>query len=208
MPPGPFPYPFLGNIPQIISADPVRPFSKLAEKYGDIPNGNAVILNTASLVREEKLAPRRQEDLMGKSPESFYPFGEIMGHNMASSHYSPAYLFERKVFVSAMHIFGAGIERASVRAGHAVDIAMKEIGNKPGRSFSPKNLLEFAIFVQLLEWLTSKKIALDDPILKELNEFAAIMTRQALLNTMYELCPFLCYLPTQIFSGNKASTTD
>jgi hypothetical protein len=54
MPAGPFPYPFLGNIPHIISADPVRPFSKLAEKYGDIftvtfPNGNAVILNTASL---------------------------------------------------------------------------------------------------------------------------------------------------------------
>ncbi|CAB4029444.1 steroid 17-alpha-hydroxylase 17,20 lyase-like [Paramuricea clavata] len=184
------------------STNPVKPFSKLAEKYGDIftvtfPNDDAVILNTASLVREAKLAPGRQEDLMGKSPESFYPFGEIMGHNMASSDYSPAYLFERKVFVSAMHIFGAGIERASVRAGHAVDIAIKEIGNKPGRSFSPKNLLESSIVVQLLEWLTSKKMALDDPIVKELNEFAAIMTRQALLNTIYQLCPFLCYLPTQ-----------
>ena len=202
MPAGPFPYPFLGNIPQIMSADPVRPFSKLAEKYGDIftvtfPNGNAVILNTASLAREAKLAPGRQEDLMGKSPKYFYPFGEIMGHNLAGSDYSPAYLFERKVFVSAMHIFGAGIEQASVRAGHAVDIAIKEIENKPGRSFSPKNLLESSIVVQLLEWLTSKKIALDDPIVKELNEFAAIMSRQALLNTMYQLFPFLCYLPTQ-----------
>ncbi|CAB3992607.1 steroid 17-alpha-hydroxylase 17,20 lyase-like [Paramuricea clavata] len=109
MPPGPSPYPFLGNIPQIISADPVRPFSKLAEKYGDIytvtfPKANAVIFNTASLVREDRLAPGRQEVLLGKSPESFYPFGEIMGHNMAGSDYSLAYLFERKVFVSAMHI--------------------------------------------------------------------------------------------------------
>ena len=130
MPPGPFPYPFLGNIPQIISADPVRPLSKLAEKYGDIstvtfPNGNAVILNTTSLVREARIAPGRQEVLLGKSSESFYPFGEILGHNMAGSDYSPAYLFERKVFVSAMHIFGAGIEQASLRAGHAVDIAIK-----------------------------------------------------------------------------------
>ena len=204
MPAGPFPYPFIGNIPQIISADPVRPFSKLAEKYGDIftvtfPNGNAVILNTASLVREARLAPGRQEDLAGKSPESFFPFGEIMGHNMAGSDYSPAYLFEKKVFVSAMHSFGAGIEQASVRAGHAVDIAMKEIENKPGRSFSPKNLFESSIVVQLLEWLTSKKIALDDPIVKDLNEFNAIMGRQALLNTMYQLFPFLCYLPTQFF---------
>ena len=208
MPAGPFPYPFIGNIPQIMSADPVRPFSKLAEKYGDIftvtfPNGNAVILNTASLVREARLAPGRQEDLAGKSPESFFPFGEIMGHNMAGSDYSPAYLFEKKVFVSAMHSFGAGIEQASVRAGHAVDIAMKEIENKPGRSFSPKNLFESSIVVQLLEWLTSKKIALDDPIVKDLNEFNAIMGRQALLNTVYQLFPFLCYLPTQFFPDIK-----
>ncbi|CAB4040453.1 steroid 17-alpha-hydroxylase 17,20 lyase-like [Paramuricea clavata] len=203
MPPGPFPYPFLGNIPQIISADPVRPFSKLAEKYGDIytvtfPSGNAVILNTASLVREARLAPGRQEVLLGKSPEFFYPFGEIMGHNMAGSDYSLAYLFERKVFVSAMHIFGAGIEQASVRAGHAVDIAIKEIENKPGRTFSPNNLLESSIVVQLLEWLTSKKMALDDPIVQEIYEFNAIMGRGALLMTMYQLFPFLCYLPTQL----------
>ncbi|CAB4028729.1 steroid 17-alpha-hydroxylase 17,20 lyase-like [Paramuricea clavata] len=202
MPPGPFPYPFFGNIPQIMSADPIRPFSKLAEKYGDIftvtfPNGNAVILNTASLVREARLAPGRQEDLVGKSPESFYPLLEIMGHTMGLSDYSPAYLFERKVFVSAMHIFGAGIEQASVRAGHAVDIAMKEIENKPGRSFSPKNLFESSIVVQLWEWLTSNKVALDDRIVQELNEFSAIVGRQALLNTMYQLFPFLSYLPTQ-----------
>ncbi|CAB4040512.1 steroid 17-alpha-hydroxylase 17,20 lyase-like [Paramuricea clavata] len=203
MPPGPFPYPFLGNIPQIISADRVTPFSKLADKYGDIftvtfPNGNAVILNTASLAREARLAPGRQEVLLGKSPESFYPFQEKMGHNMAGSDYSPAYLFERKVFVSAMHIFGAGIEQASVRAGHAVDIAIKEIENKPGRSFSPKNLLESSIVVQLLEWLTSKKMALDDPIVQEIYEFNAIMTRGALLITMHQLFPFQRYLPTQL----------
>ena len=202
MPAGPFPYPFLGNIPQIMFADPVRPFSKLAEKYGDIftvtfPNGNAVILNTASLVREARLAPGRQEDLVGKSQESFYPIVEIMGHNMGVCDYSPAYLFERKVFVSAMHIFGAGIEQASVRAGHAVDIAMKEIENKQGRSFSPKNLFESSIVVQLWEWLTSKKVALDDRIVQELNEFSAIVGRQALLNTTYQLFPFLRYLPTQ-----------
>ena len=39
-----------------------------------------------------------------------------------------------------MHIFGAGIKQASVSAGHAVDIAMKEIENEPGKSFSPNNV--------------------------------------------------------------------
>ena len=202
MPAGPFPYPFVGNLPQIISADPGRPFDKLAEKYGDIftvtfPSGNAVILNTASLVREARLTPGKQEDLMGKSPEYIYPLDEIMGGVLSARDYSDAYLFEKKVFVSAMHIFGAGIEQASVRAGHAVDIAMKEIENEPGKSFSPKHLLESSIVVQLWQWLTTKKIALDDPIVKENNEFNAIFNRQALISSMYQLFPFLCYLPTQ-----------
>jgi hypothetical protein len=201
--PGPIPYPFLGNIPQIISADPIRPFDKLSGKYGDIftvtfPSGNAVILNTASLVREARLAPGRQDVLMGKSPESIYPLKEIVGGTFSARDYSDAYLFEKKVFVSAMHIFGVGIEQASVRAGHAVDIAMKEIENEPGKSFSPKNILESSIVVQLWEWLTTKKIALNDPIVKENNEFNAIFSRQALLSTMYQLFPFLCYLPTQL----------
>ena len=202
MPAGPFSYPFLGNIPQIISADPTRPFDKLAEKYGDIftvtfPSGNAVILNTASLVREARLTPGKQEDLMGKSPEYIYPLDEIMGGVLSARDYSDAYLFEKKVFVSAMHIFGAGIEQASVRAGRAVDIMMKEIENEPGRPFSPKNLLQSSTVVQLWKWLTSKTMALDDPIVKESNEFIAIFNRQAIPGTMYQLFPFLCYLPTQ-----------
>jgi hypothetical protein len=74
---------------------------------------------------------------------------------------------------------------------------MKEIETQPDRSFSPKNLLESSIVVQLWEWLTSKKIALDDPIVKEINEFNAIFNRQALMSSIYQLFPFLCYLPTQ-----------
>jgi hypothetical protein len=51
--------------------------------------------------------------------------------------------------------------------------------------------------VHLWEWLTSKKIGLDDPIVKEMIEIDAIMGRQALIVTVYQLFPFLYYLPTQ-----------
>ncbi|CAB3981359.1 steroid 17-alpha-hydroxylase 17,20 lyase-like [Paramuricea clavata] len=203
MPAGPFPYPFLGNIPQIMSAHAARPFDILAEKYGDIftvtfPIGNAIILNTASLVREARLTPGRREDLVGKLPESLYPFDEILGGVFSTRDYSPEYLFEKKVFVSAMHIFDAGIEQASVRAGHAVDVVMKEIENEPGRSFSPKNILEFSIVIHLWQWLTSNDITLDDKIVKEINEISSIISRQALFSTVYQLLPILCYLPSKL----------
>ena len=200
MPPGPFPYPFIGNIPQMISAGPVKPFDKLAEKYGDIftvtfPLGNAVIVNTASLAREARLAGKR-EDLVGKSPKTMYPWPDMTGNDLITCDYSPVYGFRKKVFVSAMHIFGAGIEKVSVRASHACKIAINEIENKPGRTFSPKSLFESSIIVQLWNWLTSKTIALDDPIVNNMKEFSALISKQLALN-IYQLLALLSYLPTQ-----------
>ena len=202
MPPGPFPYPFLGNIPQIISADPVRPFQKLAKKYGDIytvtlPNGNAVILNTAALVREARQAGK-QENLMGKPPETIYPSHEILGEDLVTCDYSTVYRFRKRVFVSALHVFGAGIERVSVRAGYAVDMMVEEILSKPGQAFSPKELIEPAILVQLWEWITSNQVGMDDPIVKMLIEINVMIAKQALHSTIYQLFPFLKYLPTQL----------
>ena len=180
--------------------DPVNPFRKQAEKYGDIftlsfPKEIMVVLNTASLAREAKV--QRKDDLAGKSPKSFYPFGDILGEGLATVDYSTAFLFRKRVFKSAMHVFGAGVEEAEDRIRHAVEIALCEIDNMEGQAFSPKKLLESSILVQLWEWLTSKKLSLNDPTIKHLREFSDIVSKQALQSSLYQLIPFLTYLPTQ-----------
>ena len=203
MPPGPFPYPLIGNIPHLF-CDPINPYSVLADKYGDIftltfPNGDkTVVLNSASLVREARLG--KQENLTGKSPSSIYPWNEIFENDLITSDYSPEFLFRRRVFKSAMHVFGAGIEQASELAGHAVGSAIEEIEKSEGKPFSPRQLLESSILVQLWQWLTSKELHLNDPIIKSLSRFGAIVSKQALLSTVYQVVPFLTYLPTQ---GNR-----
>ena len=146
---------------------------------------------------EARLTPGRQEDLMGKEPQSIYPFTVIMGDTLSTCDYTPVYLFQKKVFVSAKHIFGAGKEQSSNHASYSVKIAMKEIEDEWGRSFSLKKLIESSTLVQFWEWLTSKKIALNDEIVNEINELAVIITKQTLFNTLYQLFPFLSYLPTQ-----------
>ena len=140
LPPGPIPYPIVGNLPHMM-CDPVNPFGKLAEKYGDIftlsfPQGIMVVLNTASLAREAKL--QRKDDLAGKSPKSLYPIGDILGEDLGTTDYSTAFLFRKRVFKSAMHVFGAGAEEAEDRIRHAVEIALCEIDNMERNFWNPR----------------------------------------------------------------------
>ena len=200
LPPGPFPYPFLGNILHLL-CDPVDPYGKLADKYGDIftlflPNGGKiVVLSTANMVREARMGKR--ENLSGKSPCFMYPFNEILGNDILTSDYSPAFIFRRRAFKAAMHIFGSGIEQTTERVEHAVNSAMQEIDSKKGQPFSPTSLLESSILLQLWDWMTSKKSQLNDPIIKQLLEFNEITGSQTFFALAHQSLPFFSYLPIQ-----------
>ena len=201
MPPGPFPYPFLGNIPHVLLCDSVDPCGKLADKYGDIftlflPNGGkVVVLSTATLIREARVGQR--ENLSGRSPRFMHSLSEIAGNDLVTSDYSPAYLFRRRTFKTAMHLFGSGIEQATERVEHAVNCAMQEIDSKKGQPFSPSSLVESSILVQLWDWMTSRKLQLNDPIIKNLSEFSEILDKVTLFAYAHQCIPFFLYLPIQ-----------
>ncbi|XP_028405395.1 cytochrome P450 2D6-like [Dendronephthya gigantea] len=195
MPPGPFPLPGIGNIPQVMSNQQF-PFENLSKEYGDIftaflPNGTFVVLNTASLARQARLATR--DDVAGRSSESTYPLELIFEKDVAVSDYSPGYLFRKKVFKSSLHLFGAGIEQAEDRARHAVQLALQEI--EKCESFSPNKLIPLTIFLQMWEWLTSKKLSVDDQTMYHLfNELQLIIVNQTRERSIYLLLPFLKYV--------------
>ena len=109
MPPGPFPLPLIGNITAVLSA---KPLNKLKQKYGDIFTldllEKTVVVSTASLAREARVS--NKDDVAGRSIESIYPLNVIFGRNdVGFSDYGTPYLFRKRVFKLAMHVFGSGI---------------------------------------------------------------------------------------------------
>ena len=152
-------------------------------------------MSTASLVRKGRLG--NTEDLCGKSATAFYLWNETFGNDLITSDYSRAYRFQRRVFKTAMHVFGSGIEQTTERVGHAVHTVMKEIDGKEGRQFSPRGLLESSILIQLWDWLTSTELELDDPLIHQYTEFNKILATQALLSAVHHFIPIFSYLPTQ-----------
>ena len=162
----------------------------------------ALLVLLLSLIRDARLG--RKDDLSGRSPEHMYPFNEVFGTNDVSiSDYSPGYVFRRRVFKSAMHIFGSGMEKAADRARHAVDLTIEQIECKPNQPFSPKEFLDNAIIAQIWGWLSAKSEALDGPTVTSLRQYLDILTDIAYQSPLFHLFPFLKYFPSQFRQNIK-----
>ena len=199
MPPGPFPYPFIGNLPHLFS-NSKKTFKNLREIYGDIFTINlvkrSVVLNTAFLAKEAKLG-QNKDYVVGLSPESAYPFNLMMGNDVLFADYGTPYLFRRRVFKLAMHVFGEGINQTEQRGEYAVKSTLEEIDSYKGQPFSPKELIASAILIQLWQWLTSDETTFDDPTIKLLLELTVIITKQCSVRSAFHMLPFHSYLPNE-----------
>ena len=196
MPPGPFPFPIVGNFPHML-CDSVHPFSTLAKKYGDIytlsfPTGNMVVLNTASLVREARL--KKRDAFAGRSPESAYPLREMLD-DFFTMDYSPEYVFWKKTFITAIHAIGSTMKRES--STDIAKILLEEIESKEEKPFSPKKLMHGLLVAELWKIMTTKELSSNDRIVKCLVEIGEIFANIALLGSIYQIIPLASYLPSQ-----------
>lgn len=199
MPPGPFPWPLIGNLPQMES-DPINPFKKIVEKYGEIvsvsfPLRRCVLINNAKLAREARLT--RKDDLAGKIRSTMYPGDVIFGdRDVICSDYGPGHVFRKRILSLGLHVFGQGIDKAEERVSNAVRNFVNEMEALDEQAFSPKDLLSRAIVCQIWEWVTSKKLSLLHPKVKLIVEFNDKISKLWTQFTPAQLIPGVSHLPT------------
>ena len=205
MPPGPIPLPFIGNIPALLFS--TQPLIKLTQKHGDIVTVDlaekTVIVSAASLAREARVI--NKDDVVGLSFTSVYPLNIIIGQNgVVFSDYGKPFLFRKRVFKLAMHVFGSGIDKAEERGSHAVKSTLEKIKSLQDQPFSPKKLIASAVLIQLWQWLTSQQISFDDSIINLLLKFSEIAEKLNISEGyIHQKIPFNSYLPTEFNRNQK-----
>ena len=201
MPPGPFSYPLIGNLPHL-NLKSNKPFENFREKYGDIFTLDlvtrvSVVVNTAALAREARLG-QNKDNVLGVSPKIVYPLNIILPDDVVFANYGTPYLFRKRVFKSAMHVFGEGISRAEERGGYAVKSTLEKIDSFKGQPFSPKEVIASAILIHLWQWLTSEKTTFEDKKIKLLLELGVLIAKQSVLGPIFYMIPFHSYFPTEV----------
>ena len=105
LPPGPFPFPVLGNLLSISQDQPYRDFANMAKKYGKLfriqmGSKKAVVINSYEIAREALLT--KAKDFAGRPPHFL---GSIFGRNGSAigfESFSERWKMQHKMLTAAL----------------------------------------------------------------------------------------------------------
>ena len=105
MPPGPFSFPLIGNVPQIMGNMPHVAMTKLAKTYGkiftlDVPGQRCVVINSADIAREALVS--KKDDFSGRPHLYVMQATTRGGKDIIFGDFSATLVLLRKVTHSAL----------------------------------------------------------------------------------------------------------
>ncbi|EDO26422.1 predicted protein, partial [Nematostella vectensis] len=142
LPPGPQPYPLVGNLPHLVG--PLMPLAmtELAKKYGKIysltlPGQQCVVLNSSELAREALLT--RKDEFSGR-PSTFV--GDFITRSSADiicADHTQTMVRLRKIAHKALQMYGRGMQRLEGRICQEADHLAHRFAAHNGAPIDPKD---------------------------------------------------------------------
>ncbi|XP_053577690.1 cytochrome P450 2C8-like isoform X2 [Bombina bombina] len=206
LPPGPTPWPFLGNILQICGKDTYKSFFKLGEKYGPIytiymGQKPIVILTSCDAVKEALIY--NGEKFIGRG---YTPLMEriTLGHGLSNSS-GERWKQLRNFSLMTMRNFGMGKRSIEERIQEEAQFLLEEIRKTKGHPVDPtfyfskavSNIIASVVFGERFEYEDKQYLYLLDILNKIFSAFSSVSVQEkdmpesefhmdALLNTMVD----------------------
>ncbi|XP_048588768.1 steroid 17-alpha-hydroxylase/17,20 lyase isoform X1 [Nematostella vectensis] len=210
LPPGPRPYPLIGNLPQVVgsfSSLHVK-FTELAKAYGSVYtlylNGQRSVVVGSAKALHEGLVERK--DAIAGRPYSFsMEYGCKGCKNVGFADFSPLYLFKRRVVHSSLRQYYPQVED---NVNHQLDDVLTRIKALDGTAFDPHYLLSL-VSLNLMSSITfGTNYTLDDPEFLRLVQMNDAFGQCFGAFNILDMFPFLLHFPIKASKLLKYLATD
>ena len=216
-PPGPMPWPVLGNLLHMDFQNMPAGFQKLRGRYGDLfslqlASESVVVLNGLTALREALV--KHSEDTADRPP---LHFNDLLGFGPRSqgivlARYGPAWRQQRRFSVSTMHHFGLGKKSLEQWVTEEARCLCAAFADHTGHPFSPNTLLDKAVCNVIASLLYACRFEYDDPrFIRLLGLLKETLKEEAGFLPMFlNVFPMLLRIPGlvgKVFPGKRAFVT-
>ncbi|XP_071961415.1 steroid 17-alpha-hydroxylase/17,20 lyase-like [Antedon mediterranea] len=210
MPPGPTPYPILGNALIFMGKkQPAEIFKDMSQEYGPIFTVKfgpvwAVVLNNYELVQEALLT--KFNDFSGRPDQYMINWFTDNGKDIAFAQPTPTWKFHRKLAHVAIKKYATS-ELETLLA----DITPKlrdVFADKAGTPFDPKEVITLAVYNIIASMCFGHNYQLNDPRLKKFVQISEDINEVFANGTLSDFVPAARFLPSPQVNKIKKLTNE
>ena len=201
LPPGPPPYPLIGNLTRLEGKPIHLAVTDLAKEYGKIftlyllGGQLCILINSISLAREALLS--KKDDFAGR-PRTF--IGDYLTREAKDIFFadlSPTLILQRKLARSALRMYGSGLKHLERKINGEVEQLLTRFSAHKGKAIDPTDDISLMVLNIICAVVYGESYDLEDEefqlIMKYNNHFIRLFKGFNIL----EMMPWLRYLPIE-----------
>lgn len=201
LPPGPRPYPLIGNLTRLVGKPIHLALTDLAKEYGKLftlylPGGQrCILISSISLAREALLS--KKDDFAGR-PRTF--IGDYLTREAKDIFFadlSPTMILQRKLTHSALRTYGSGLKHLEGKITGEVEQLLTRFSAHQGKAIDPTNDINLMVLNVICALVYGESYDIEDEEFKLIMKYNNHFVRLFKGFNILEMMPWLRYLPIE-----------
>lgn len=201
LPPGPRPYPVIGNLTQLVGKPIHLAVTDLAKEYGKIltlylPGGQrCILINSVDLAREALLI--KKDDFAGRPRTFIGDFLTREAKDIFFADFSKTMILQRKLVHSALRMYGSGLKQLEVRICDEAGRMLDRLSAHQGNAIDPKDDISLMVLNVICAVTYGESYALDDDEFQRIIKYNDHFIRLFKGFNILEMLPWLRFFPIE-----------